>query len=721
MSVLIELGADVNAGEESELPICLAIQSGNKEMVELLLNKGASNIQKALDLAREKRQDEIIGLLLAHIALEKSSEVVNLSGLELDRIRPTWILPSLGMYYSPPKRRISGHRRNRSLGQMKELIMLRRRSVDVLPMMMHAGMEGISGGAAGKAESDTGGMSSGADEPESGVHSGNKVPRVPLRAGMGIRNESITPPSRKAKLRHHSEVEILPSKMRKQVPNRQGLPNSQSSPILSKHPLAVSSDKQSNSGNSTPPNKPESDSESQANMKPDILQESVITPPRAPPRERKQGTAHLSLPVFEPTLSPIHGTPSHSLRRRNKVSLEDIDSGVPLSPDDPHKQFMQQSHSTESFNSAATTDNNISHTLNTTPRSRRYRERKGTVTGARVLPFINPNEYLNRHKQQQNSEAQTETDASSPAQSPSEDRTLRKEFSMSPSQFFNRLRKHRRKRRQRKPSSVFYTPRSNSPVAVFYPYEGSGTSDSNEFSFSKLSNRESKSADELENSTADDDTFTTPKSQNSSKIITSAASLSAVSQKLQKLRPTKRRQATERTPSSSSSSVLTTPSTSASNSRRASVDNVFLSPLNYRQSREEVDFGAYEAIPEESMTSEVSVMNTKLVRMVDLSSNILTTLADLAEAPGHEFVAQQMAEVCKLDLKQNQLDSLPRILMKVSKSLLSGYRTLFLLKILIQLPLKLWKIASNFSAKVIMRMLSTGIECVPARMLNICL
>ena len=91
VNVLIDLGADVNAGEESEVPICLAIQSGNKDMVELVLNKGAANVQKALDLAREKCQDEIIGLLLAHIALEKSSEIVNLSGLELNRIKPTWI------------------------------------------------------------------------------------------------------------------------------------------------------------------------------------------------------------------------------------------------------------------------------------------------------------------------------------------------------------------------------------------------------------------------------------------------------------------------------------------------------------------------------------------------------------------------------------------------------------------------------------------------------
>ena len=662
--MLIELGADVNAGEESEVPICLAIQSGNKEMVELLLNKGATNIQKALDLAREKRQDEIIGLLLAHIALEKSSEVVNLSGLELDQIKPTWILPSLGMYYSPPKRRFSGHRRNRSLGPMKELILMRRQSVDVLPLMMNAGMDSI-GGAINKAESDTGGMSSGADEPDTGVHMGN-MRYMPLRGGMGTRND-VTPPSRKTRLRHHSEMEILPSKIKRQEPKRPGLPNSQSSPILSKHPLAVLSDKQAHSGYVTPPNEPDRESENQANMKLEILLDSV-TPPKAQLRERKQGTAHLSLPVFEPTLSPIHGTPSHSLRRRDKICLEDTDSGVPLSPDDPHKQFLQQSPSSGSLNSTATAENNISQA---TPRSRRYRERKGTVTGARVLPFINPNEYLNRHKIQQNMESRTEEDTSSPiVQSPPKDGKTRKEFSMSPSQLFNRFRKHRHKRRQRKPSSVFYTPHSSSPVAIVYPrvdYDGSSASDSNEFSLSKLSTRESKSADELEYSTADDDTFMTPKSQNSSRVMTSAASLFAVSQKLQRLRPTNRRQATERTTSSSSSSILTTPSTSASNSRRASVDNAFFSPLNYRQSRDEVDFGAYQAIPEESVTSEVSVMNTKLVRMVDLSSNILTTLADLADAPGREFVAQQMAEICKLDLKQNQLDCLPRSLMKVSK------------------------------------------------------
>lgn len=436
---------------------------------------------------------------------------------------------------------------------------------------------------------------------------------------------------------------------------------------MSKDQANLSSDKQATSCSASSSSKSESDPEGQANEKLESFEESS----QVPLRERKHGTANLRLPDFEPTLSPIHGTPSHSVRKREKIFLEDVDSGVPLSPDDTHKQFLQVSHtcSCESLNSAATVENNISQTSNITPRSRRYRERKGTVTGARVLPFINPNEYLNRHKAQ-NAVSRTEDEAlSSPAESPPENRKTRTEFSMSPSQLFNRFRKHHRKRRQHKPSSVFYTPRSSSPIAVVYQkvdYEQSSASDSNEFTFSKLSNRESKSADEFENSSANDDTFSTPRSQSSNRIITSPASLFAVSQKLQKLRPTKRRQATERTPSSSSSSVLTTPSTSASNSRRASVDNAFFSPLNYRQSREEVDFGAYEAIPEESITSEVSLVNTKLIRIVDLSSNLLTTLSDLADAPGHEFVAQQMAEVCKLDLKQNHLDCLPRLLMKVS-------------------------------------------------------
>lgn len=675
VKILIELGADVNAGEEAEMPICLAVQSGKKEMVELLLQKGATNTQKALELAREKHFDEIIGLVLAHIALEKSSEVVNLSGLELDGIKPTWILPSLGIYYSPPRRRISGHKRNRSLGQMKELILMRRQSVDLTSM---------TNGALLGMESNTGGRRSGTDEPESGVHTGLNA----MRSGTGIghRNEN-TPPSgrtQKTRMRIHSAVELLPSKIKSRKSSENSrLPVSQSSPLLSKRRLEFS-DSQIMSGNVS---HDESDREPETEPPLKVKLPEAVTPPSALPpssRVRREGVTDLDFPGFVPTLSPIHGTPSHSLNRHEPFFFEEMDSGVengPVSPVEPNNKQLLHFPSDDSLNSSTAADHNGSQSLNITPRSRRYRERKGTVTGARVLPFSNANDYLNRHRLQ-NVDSTTEA-SPSPAQPRVEGGKSRKEFSMSPTQFFNRFRKHREKRRGRKVSnSIFYTPRSSSPIAIMYPrvdYESSYNSDSNEFSFSKFSTKE-KSTERLESgSFKDDDAFVAPNSSSSqmSSSLRADASLLAVSQKLQRLRKRSaprqhtRKPSTGRecSPSSSSSSVMTTPSTSVSNSRRSSVDSYFFPPSSYRQSKDEVDYpGTYEAIPEESVTSEVSVIRERLVKMVDLSSNILTTLSDLAEAPGHKYVVRRMAEVCKLDLKQNQLESLPRSLMKVSRS-----------------------------------------------------
>ena len=667
---MIELGADVNAGEEAELPICLAVLSGKKEMVELLLSKGATNPQKALELAREKKLDEIIGLLLAHIALEKSSEVVNMGGLELDRIKPTWILPSLGIYYSPPKRRVSGHRRNRSLGQMKELILQRRRSVDVLSLP-NGSFEGFN-----KVEPETGDRSSGTDEPESGVHMRLN------RTGMGVRDE-LTPPSRnshKAKMRHHSAIELLPSKVKSPATAESHcIPVSHSSPVLARRPLDLS-ERHLASDRSSPQGGSEKD---QPQTKFEYF-ESTPPPPSPPPssRVRKTGVmGHPSLSSFEPTLSPIHGTPSHSLARRDKIRLpvDETDSGVeygPTSPVDPNIKKLPSSQSADSLRSAATVEN-TSQILNSTPHLRRHRERKGTITGAQKLPFSNASEYLNRHRAL-TAKSVSESCPSSPDLPPIKGGKTRKEFSMSPTQFFNRFRKHRDKRRGRKVSnSVFYTPRSSSPIAIVYPREdceASSNSDSNEFNFGKLLDRAVKSADELESSTIDDDAFAAPNSSLiSGRVVRD--DLSVVSQKLQRLRKisntrhNQRRQSAgtrECSPSSaSSSSVLTTPSASVSNSRRSSLDGSLIPPLNYRQTREEVDFGTYEAIPEESVTSEMSVMRTKLVKIVDLSSNSLRTLLDLTDQPGHEFVVQQMAEIRKLDLKQNQLSSLPKNLMKV--------------------------------------------------------
>ena len=96
VKVLVEIGADVNHGEESDTPICVAVHSKNIEMVEFLLQNGVNNVHKALALSREMKLDEITGLLLKHIGLDRNGDVVNLSGLELETVKPAWVLPSLG-------------------------------------------------------------------------------------------------------------------------------------------------------------------------------------------------------------------------------------------------------------------------------------------------------------------------------------------------------------------------------------------------------------------------------------------------------------------------------------------------------------------------------------------------------------------------------------------------------------------------------------------------
>ncbi len=96
--MLIEIGADVNHAEATDTPICLAVQSKNKQMVEFLLQNGVNNVHKALAISREMKLDEITGLVLEHIGLDRNGDVVNLSGLELKVVKPTWILPSLGAF-----------------------------------------------------------------------------------------------------------------------------------------------------------------------------------------------------------------------------------------------------------------------------------------------------------------------------------------------------------------------------------------------------------------------------------------------------------------------------------------------------------------------------------------------------------------------------------------------------------------------------------------------
>ena len=134
MSVLIEIGGNVNAGESGETPLCVAIRSSSHShrlrMVESLLQHEITNVnvREALKISRELKLDSVTGLLLEHISVDRSRESVNLSGLDLPMLKPLWILPSLGVKTVLEGKSHRRHRKQRSLGHVKDVI-IRRKSV----------------------------------------------------------------------------------------------------------------------------------------------------------------------------------------------------------------------------------------------------------------------------------------------------------------------------------------------------------------------------------------------------------------------------------------------------------------------------------------------------------------------------------------------------------------------------------------------------------------
>lgn len=136
VSVLIEIGADVNAGECGKTPLCVAVCSSKEKlrMVQLLLEHEITgvNVREALKITWELNLDSVTGLLLEHISVDRSRDSVNLSGLELTTLKPLWILPSLGVRTLLEVKQNRRHRKQRSLGHVTE-ILIRRKSIATDP------------------------------------------------------------------------------------------------------------------------------------------------------------------------------------------------------------------------------------------------------------------------------------------------------------------------------------------------------------------------------------------------------------------------------------------------------------------------------------------------------------------------------------------------------------------------------------------------------------
>ena len=299
-------------------------------------------MHKALEIALEMKSDEIVGLLFEHLNVldEKRQGLVSLSGMKLETVNPAWVLPSLGEKHTPRKR--GRHKRNRSLGHMRELINIRRKSVGCIG---DKSLEVLRNSTAGERTGNAG-----FDEPD------GEKPNM-LVSG-NVRSLSPQRPTKLLGLRRHSAIE----------------------PILSQHSTLLQH------ASSLVDTSPTESSEGEYN-------------PVSTPKQRRSGlnANPLYASSFQPRLSPIHGTPTSTLQRNtNLESMRDqdsIDYGVANINMNLEAVSTPRDNLSLDLSAVDLSHNSSRHT----PRSRRQQD-KGIVTGARRLPFSSVDEYSQQRR-----------------------------------------------------------------------------------------------------------------------------------------------------------------------------------------------------------------------------------------------------------------------------------------------------------------------------------
>ena len=93
--VFLQRGALTDCGVSEKSPLCSAVDTGDQNMVELLLEHRAPNAQQALKVSLERQHDHIAGVLLRHIGYDKEGSALAWSGLNLNNLLLEHIYPSL--------------------------------------------------------------------------------------------------------------------------------------------------------------------------------------------------------------------------------------------------------------------------------------------------------------------------------------------------------------------------------------------------------------------------------------------------------------------------------------------------------------------------------------------------------------------------------------------------------------------------------------------------
>ncbi|XP_070559105.1 leucine-rich repeat serine/threonine-protein kinase 2-like isoform X2 [Ptychodera flava] len=87
---LLQLGANVDAGDGTNTPLCHACTRRNKAMVKVILRQRGNSIMKALAICLQNQSYDIVGILLAHIGIEKQGGCISWNDLGLDHLEISW-------------------------------------------------------------------------------------------------------------------------------------------------------------------------------------------------------------------------------------------------------------------------------------------------------------------------------------------------------------------------------------------------------------------------------------------------------------------------------------------------------------------------------------------------------------------------------------------------------------------------------------------------------
>ncbi|XP_060603950.1 leucine-rich repeat serine/threonine-protein kinase 2-like [Ruditapes philippinarum] len=92
---LIELGADVNIGEDENTPLFLAVAGLHEHLVSLLLKQDIQDLRTPLVQSLKQKSHTISGLILQYLGFDRDGGVICWNGLELDSLEEKWILTTL--------------------------------------------------------------------------------------------------------------------------------------------------------------------------------------------------------------------------------------------------------------------------------------------------------------------------------------------------------------------------------------------------------------------------------------------------------------------------------------------------------------------------------------------------------------------------------------------------------------------------------------------------